>query len=73
MIPNTPTSNELAQEALQALRTAPPESSREHFARLVRMGLIDTQGRVTKLFGGDAEPEIDQADALLANKANGIQ
>ena len=65
-----PTPHELAQEALAALRNAPPETPREHFVRLVRMGLIDTQGRVTRLCGGDAEPETDKADDLLRKNGN---
>jgi hypothetical protein len=43
---------------------------REHFARLVRMSLIDTQGRVTRLYGGEAEPEIDKPDELLRQNGN---
>jgi hypothetical protein len=65
-----PTPQQLAQEALEALRKAPPETPREHFARLVRMGLIDTQGRVTKLYGGEAEPETDKADDLARENGN---
>jgi hypothetical protein len=59
------TPREIAEEAWEALRKLPPETPREHFARLVRMGLIDTQGRVTRLYGGEAEPETDKADELL--------
>jgi len=66
-----PTSEEIGREALEALRNAPPETSRQHFARLVRMGLIDTQGRLTKRFGGEAELEIEKADELLAEERNG--
>lgn len=29
----------------------------EHFQRMIRNGLIDSQGALTKLFGGDADPE----------------
>ena len=64
------TPQELAQEALEALRRAPPETPREHFARLVRLGLIDPQGRVTRLYGGEAEPEIDKADELARPNGN---
>jgi hypothetical protein len=59
------TPQEIAEEAREALRKLPPETPREHFARLVRVGLIDTQGRVTRLYGGEAEPESDKADELL--------
>lgn len=62
---HNPTAQELALEAVEALRKAPPETPRQHFARLVRMGLINSQGRVTRLYGGEAEPEIDRADDLL--------
>jgi hypothetical protein len=65
-----PTPNDLAREALETLQNAPPESPREHLSRLERLGLIDTHGRVTKLFGGEAEPEIEKADAYLANGSN---
>jgi hypothetical protein len=68
-----PTPQEIAREALQALRSEPRETAREHFARLVRLGWIDTQGRVTKLLGGEAEPETDKADALLAEDGNGVK
>ncbi len=64
------TPQELAQEAQEALAKAPSETPREHFARLVRMGLIDTQGRVTRLYGGEAEPETDKADDLLRQNGN---
>ncbi|HEX5445663.1 MAG TPA: hypothetical protein VFW87_17680 [Pirellulales bacterium] len=32
----------------------PPE---EHFARMVSIGLINSEGQLTKWFGGEAEPE----------------
>jgi hypothetical protein len=64
------TPQEIAEEAREALRKAPPETPRECFARLVRMGLIDTQGRVTRLYGGEAEPEIDKADELARPNGN---
>ncbi|HYV38413.1 MAG TPA: hypothetical protein VE988_22205 [Gemmataceae bacterium] len=68
---NFPTPADLAREMQDAYRNAPPETSRQHFARLVRMGLIDTQGRITKKFGGEAELEIEKADELLAEEQNG--
>jgi hypothetical protein len=64
------TPREIADEALEALRRAPPETPREHFARLVRMGLIDTRGRLTRLYGGEAEPEIEKADELARPNGN---
>lgn len=51
-----PTPRELAAEALEALRAA-PEDPKQHFQRLVDQGWINTRGQVTKLLGGDAEPE----------------
>lgn len=51
-----PTPRELAAEALEALRAA-PEDPKLHFQRLVDQGWINTRGQVTKLLGGDAEPE----------------
>lgn len=51
-----PTPRELAAEALDALQ-ATPEDPQRHFQRLVELGWINTRGEVTKLLGGDAEPE----------------
>lgn len=42
-----------ARKALEASKLPP----REHFARLVQLGWIDAEGRVTKMLGGDAEPD----------------
>lgn len=39
--------------ALDATRLPP----REHFARMVHNGLIDAAGKLTRLYGGDAEPD----------------
>jgi hypothetical protein len=52
-----PSPRELADEAREALR-ASPEDPKRHFQRLVEMGWINTRGEVTKLLGGDAEPEL---------------
>ncbi len=30
----------------------------EHFERMVQSGLINSQGKLTKLFGGEADPEF---------------
>lgn len=51
-----PTSEELAREAREALARS-NETPEEHFARLVRRGWINSKGEVTRIFGGDAEPE----------------
>jgi hypothetical protein len=62
---------ELGEEAMKALRES-RESPQEHFARLVRLGWINRQGEVTRLLGGDAEPEPDSepGQAALAKKKN---
>ena len=51
-----PTPLELAAEAREALRLRPRKPG-ESFDGLVRLGLINTKGEVTRLLGGDAEPE----------------
>lgn len=63
------TTAELAAEARKALQES-REPSHEHFERLVRLGWINRQGEVTRLLGGDAEPEADSepGQAALANK-----
>jgi hypothetical protein len=58
-------SREIAKEAFEAIRTGPKETAGQLFARLIRIGLIDTHGQITKLYGGDAEPEIEKADQFL--------
>ncbi len=55
-----PSAAEIAEEAREALRRS-PESPKEHFDRLVRLGWINTRGEVTKLLGGDAEPETNNS------------
>ena len=47
---------ELAAEALAALRASPEDPSRL-FQKLVQRGWINARGEVTKLLGGDADPE----------------
>ena len=44
------------EELLAALKATelPPK---EDFERMVSIGLINSEGELTKLFGGDAEPE----------------
>ena len=44
-----------------------------HFQRMVRSGLINSQGQLTKLFGGDAdlEPEAQRQVAMDAADSNG--
>jgi hypothetical protein len=55
-----PSARELAAEAMEALRSS-PEDPKRHFERLVEMGWINSRGEVTKLLGGDAEPEVPVA------------
>jgi hypothetical protein len=64
-----PTPEELAREAREALSRR-TETPREHFARLVRIGWINRLGEVTRLLGGDVEPEPDSepGQAALAKK-----
>jgi hypothetical protein len=57
MINNSPSPEEIAAEAREALRRRPPKSSRQQFTELVRKGWINARGQVTKLLGGTAEPE----------------
>jgi hypothetical protein len=47
---------EIAREAREALARN-PETPEQHFERLVRAGFINKHGEVTKLLGGDADPE----------------
>jgi hypothetical protein len=54
-----PTPAELAAEAQEALRRDPPKEGRELFIELVRQGFINAMGQVTRLIGGEAEPEPD--------------
>lgn len=64
-----PTPRELAAEALEALRAA-PEDPKLHFQRLVDQGWINTRGQVTKLLGGDAEPENPVSNGTANLKAD---
>lgn len=54
MLPKS--SKEIGEEARKALANS-KETPQEHFARLVRRGWINSKGEVTRLLGGDAEPE----------------
>ncbi len=53
----SPTPEQLAQEAREALSRRPAMTSREHFTWMVRKGMINARGQVTRLIGGSAEPE----------------
>jgi hypothetical protein len=66
-----PTTTELAHEALEALQRS-QESPADHFQRLIRLGWINSQGEVTRLLGGDAEPEMEPpASDLPTPEVNG--
>jgi hypothetical protein len=54
---DSPSPEELAAEAREALRRRPPMSSRERFTELVRKGWLNSRSQVTKLLCGIAEPE----------------
>jgi hypothetical protein len=44
-------------EEMRAALAATELPPKEHFERMVADGLINAQGKLTKLFGGEAEPE----------------
>lgn len=54
---------------MKALRES-REPPRQHFERLVKLGWINREGEVTRLLGGNAEPEPDSepSQAALAKK-----
>jgi hypothetical protein len=53
----SPAPEELAQEAREALSRRPAMTPREHFTWMVRKGMINARGEVTRLIGRPAEPE----------------
>ncbi len=57
MMNGSPTPEEIAREAREALARRPRRTSHERFTQLVRKGWINARGQVTKLLGGTAEPE----------------
>lgn len=59
---NTPSSQELAREAIEVLKKN-PMTSEEHFEFLVKQGIIDRNGRVicAKLFGKGADQDSPPA------------
>ena len=72
---NTLSPQELAQEALEALRTS-PMTSQEHFEFLVQQGIIDRSGRVlvAKLFGEQADQNGAPSSQAASNEGkNGTQ
>jgi hypothetical protein len=65
---NQPTIEEM-RAALEATKLPP----KENFARMVAIGLINSQGQLTRLYGGDAEPEpwAKRPPALTSANVNG--
>lgn len=65
---NQPTLEELLA-ALEATELPP----KEHFARMVADGLINAEGQLTRLYGGEAEPEpwAKRPPALTSANING--
>ena len=68
MLHKQPTIEEM-RAALEATRLPP----KEHFAQMVRDGIINRKGQVTRLVGGDAEPEIgaQRPEAVTSASSNG--
>jgi hypothetical protein len=66
----------MRQPTVEEMRAAleatdlPPE---EDFARMVAIGLINSEGQLTKLFGGEAEPEpwAKRPPAVTSANVNG--
>jgi hypothetical protein len=52
-----PTPEQLALEAREALSRRPAMTPQEHFTWMVRKGMINARGEMTRLIGGSAEPE----------------
>jgi hypothetical protein len=50
------TPQELAREAREALAKN-PLTPKQRFEQMVRAGFVNERGEVTKLLGGDADPE----------------
>ncbi len=68
MLHRQPTIEEM-RAALEATRLPPKEG----FAQMVSWGLINSNGQLTKLFGGDADPEpgAQPPSKKLAANSNG--
>jgi hypothetical protein len=65
---NQPTIEEMLA-ALEATKLPP----KEHFARMVADGLINSEGQLTRLYGGEAEPEpwAKRPPAITSANVNG--
>jgi hypothetical protein len=68
---DSPSPEELAAEAREALRRLPPQSAREEFTELVRKGWINARGQVTKLLCGVAEPEPNYETWTMEDEVSG--
>lgn len=49
-----PTIEEMRQAIKEAMDAMTPE---EHFQEMVDSGLVNNEGQLTKIYGGDADPE----------------
>lgn len=60
-------------EELFAALEATDLPPKENFERMVSIGLINSEGKLTKLFGGEAEPEpwAKRPPALTSANVNG--
>ena len=65
MLHRQPTIEEM-RAALEATKLPPKEG----FARMVRDGIINARGQVTKLVGGEAEPEPGAQRPVAKTSAN---
>lgn len=65
-----PTAEALGREALESLSRR-KETPEEHFDRLVQQDWINRQGEVTRLLGGNAEPEPDSDSGRAALRKGG--
>ncbi len=65
MLHRQPTIEEM-RAAMEATELPPKEG----FARMVGWGLINLRGQLTKLYGGDAEPEPGAQRPTAATSAN---
>lgn len=65
---NRPTTEEM--RAALAATDLPPK---EYFERMVAIGLINSQGKLTRLYGGDSEPEswAERPPALASANVSG--
>lgn len=64
---NSPTPAEIAKEAREVLARV-KETPQETWDRLIHLGWINAKGEVTRLIGGDAEPEPGMPDPTLARR-----